>query len=66
MRPDRSRRALLAALVAFALIQAGLAVRVLGDPLLLRDDLAQRKLRRYRQGTASAPEALVVAQVGSS
>src|SRR5262245_35163644 len=66
MKPIRSRRALVAALLGFVLIQAALSAKVLRDPLLRRDDLWQRKLLRHRQRTAAEPGALVVAQVGSS
>lgn len=66
MNPSRSRRTLLAAAAAFVLTQAALAVAVMTHPVLSRDDLWQRKVRRYHHRLAGQPDALVVAQLGSS
>src|SRR4051812_23399663 len=61
---SRSRRTLLVALAAFVLTQAALAALVLSDPVLPREDLAQRRPRRYHQ--RARPGALTVVQIGSS
>lgn len=66
MTRRRCRTTLLAALIGFVLLEAGLAVKVLRDPLLRRDDAWQRKLRRHRQRMKDDPTPFVVAQVGSS
>lgn len=63
---SRSRKTLLFALAAFALTQVALAGVVLSDPTMVREDLTQRRLRRYQQRADAQPGALTVVQIGSS
>jgi hypothetical protein len=64
--PLRSRRTLLYAAAAFALVQAALAGFVMAHPFVARGDLWQRRINRYRQRTPHRPGTLVAVQIGSS